>query len=101
MAIIFLRAIRRRETKGMIPFIIILGIGMILSFVQLINTGFKGLVLALFSAGWNCYVMIVIYSLYITMKNEKELQNNPQVHYQFSTMPYVHQPAQVISLNQY
>lgn len=90
IAIIFLRAIRKRETAGMIPFMIILGVGLILAFIQLINTGIIGLFPAIFSAAWNVYVIVVIYSLYITFKNEKEFRENPTLHYQTSVLTSVY-----------
>lgn len=61
----------QRDHNQLLLFIIIMGIGVIVSFIQIFQLGFIFLVPSLLSAVCTVYFFICVYSLYKIFKNEK------------------------------
>jgi hypothetical protein len=90
VVVIYLKAIRTHQPGGMIPFMILLVIGLVMSLLQLISSGVAGILPAIISICLNIYVLVVVYSMYTVFKNERE---SPPMYYQTTTT----QPAQMTS----
>jgi Ca2+/Na+ antiporter len=70
-SILLIRATRKRDHTNMMMFMVLMVFGIILSFLQLIVSGFGGIIFGLLIAALNVYIFICVYSLYDLFRNEK------------------------------
>jgi hypothetical protein len=93
-SILLIRATKRRDHNNMMMFMILMAIGVIMSFIHLIGTGWAGFGFSLLMAGLDLYFFICIYSLYDLFRNER-LGNNNQVQMTTTQTVVFAQPQQV------
>lgn len=103
-SVILIRATKRREHSKMRLFMVMMGIGVFVSFLQMMFSGLSGLFYGLFFAGFSLYFLICIYSLYDKFKKEgsRTVQYLPSVQVypdQDLTYPYAF-PQQTTVYNQ-
>lgn len=97
VSLLMLLGIKNREPRKLLPFLILMGIGIFLSFLQLmVSSLVTGLISAFISISLNVYLLLVIYSLYVVFKNERSNnagKNNPTQLYVFPQQTGVHSYA--------
>lgn len=103
-SVILIRATKRREHSKMRLFMVMMSIGVFISFLQMMFSGLSGLFYGLLFAGFSLYFLICIYSLYDKFKKEESrtVQYLPSVQVypdQDLTYPYAF-PQQTTVYNQ-
>ncbi|CRK89672.1 CLUMA_CG003610, isoform A [Clunio marinus] len=68
---LLIRSVKRRTYANMMLYMVILVIGIIVSFLQLFSYSIPGVVVALLTLALNIYLLICIYSLYDLFRNEE------------------------------
>lgn len=83
------------------PFLVLMVIGVFISFLQIISVGWSGLALAIVSAAIEIYFFLCIYSLYEMLKTER-LGGNVQIQLetQQGVQPYVYTQQPVVYAQQ-
>lgn len=103
VSLLMLLGIKNREHRKLLPFIILMLVGILLSFLQvLVSSLVTGLLSAFFSISLNVYFLLVIYSLYVIFKNERSNnagKSNPTQLYVFPQQTGVHSYAAPVQEN--
>lgn len=84
-----IRATRTRDHSNMVLFLILIIIGVFVSFVQMFSIGLLGLPIAISAAVVNIYIFICVYSLYDETRNEK-LRPPPVQPYAYELQPVIY-----------
>lgn len=69
-SLLLIRGTRKRDYALLMPFMILMAIGVFLSFLQLLVMGLAGLFVAIVSLAIDIYFFLCIYSLYSLLKDE-------------------------------
>lgn len=97
--ILLIRATKSRDEANMIPFMVLMIVGIVISFVQVLTSGWTvGLIFALIYVSIDVYLFICVYSLWDVFHKEKlngiQLQPTPAQTYIYSPQPmYGQQPT--------
>jgi hypothetical protein len=70
-SILLIRAVKKRDHTNMMMFMILMAVGVIISFIQIFVFSYYGVFFALINAAFNTYVFLCIYSLYDKFRNER------------------------------
>lgn len=122
VSILLVRATKKRDHSNMMPFMILMIIGLVLSFLQIFSVGWGGVFIAILIAGIDFYAFLCIYSLYDKFRSEKlgggqvfmqtqvihgnqpvvYMQQQPQYvqQPQFNQQQYMQQPAAFVQQHQ-
>lgn len=69
-SIMLIGAVKRRDYAGMLPFLVLMVIGVFLAFLQLLSTEWAGLGIAIWMVTVDVYFFLCIYSLYAVFRDE-------------------------------
>jgi apolipoprotein N-acyltransferase len=104
-AVFLIRATKKRDHNNMMFFMILMAIGVIISFIQLFSVGIAGLAFAILMAALDLYFFICIYSLYDLLRNERrgrigQVQMQTQTVIYNNQQPITYDQHQPVNYNQ-
>lgn len=96
--VLLISGTRKRQHGKLMPFMIMLIIGVFVSFLNMLSMGLIGLFLAFFWIAIDVYLFFVVYSLYDMFRNEKNgtaghVGSPPAYAYPQQTVIYTQQPV--------
>lgn len=83
----------------MMPFMVLMVIGVFISFLQILSVGWSGLAIAIISAAIEVYFFLCIYSLYEMFKSER-LGGQIELQTQQGAQPYIYTQQPVVYAQQ-
>lgn len=90
-SVLLIVSTKKRVYQRMMPFMVMMGIGCVLAFLQIISSGLIGILYGLIIAGFNIYFLVCVHSLYQKLKNEA--MGPAPVPFQTTVMTYPNQSA--------
>lgn len=100
-SVILIQGTRKHKHRKLVLFMVLMAIGIVMSFIQMFTAGLAGLPFAIVAAVFSVYFFICVYSLYDEMKTRKHVGALGSVYvYSDQTQSYVHPGAAIVRTHQ-